>query len=209
MDCVEANMQMQMQMQMQEQVCAREISNVLDHIKFDDSGLGADMESEYNLFLKKLTEKNCLVKSLKTLVSLNMLMDHQMRQVVQILINYFQIQDKSFLEEIIYIIGTLDNKFFFRQNVGLYLISMEFLVYLDTAIPGIITDRNSILSFMLISMILVHKYYVDCPYTNHDICQWLKINLKHLNYYELFVLSKLQFKLPFTLFKICAVTGGQ
>lgn len=165
--------------------------------------LDEDMESEYKQFLNKISEKNCLVKSLRTLVSLNTLMDHQMRQVVQILINYFQIRDKSFLDEIIYVIGTLDNRHFFRQNVGLYLISMEFLVHLDTTVPGIITDRNSILSYMLISMILVHKFYVDCPYTNHDIGRWLKINLKHLNFYEMFVLSKLQFKLPFTLFKIC------
>lgn len=97
------------------------------------------------------------------------------------------------------VIGILENVLFFEQNILLYKKSFDLVIFLNNKSPDFITNEINFFSSLVTSCLLVHKYYIDNEFENSDICKFFCIELRDINKWELEILIKLNFTLPFQL----------
>jgi hypothetical protein len=97
------------------------------------------------------------------------------------------------------VIGILENVLFFEQNILLYKKSFDLVIFLNNKSPDFITNEINFFSSLVTSCLLVHKYYIDNEFENSDICKFFSIELHDINKWELEILIRLNFTLPFQL----------
>jgi hypothetical protein len=152
----------------------------------------------YDEFMREMTASR-LSQSLSIPMALNTMMDHHLKSIVYKLRRHFLIMDEIVTKEIIYVYMTLENVYFFSENVGLYEVGTDFVMYLDQKHPDMITDNNFMLSYLLVCLVITQKYFVDNPLDNASVCHLFGFEVSKMNQLEMEVLSRLSFRLPYTL----------
>lgn len=152
----------------------------------------------YDEFIREMTASQ-LSQSLSMPMALNTMMDHHLKSIVYKMRRHFLIMDEIVTKEIIYVYMTLEGVHFFSENVGLYEVGTDFVIYLDQKYPDMITDYNFMLSYLLVCLVITQKYFVDNPLDNASVCYLFGFEVSKMNQLEIEVLSRLSFRLPYTL----------
>lgn len=135
------------------------------------------------------------------LLSFNMersnLTPYQVYALVTQLRRFFRIENSNVIVKIYRVIERLDQYHYMQDNIDLYNVAVLFLIYLKRRFPNLFSNEFFIPVFLIVVLMITHKYFVDNPYDNKTISILYNIPIERINRYEMEILKMLDYQLPF------------
>jgi hypothetical protein len=136
---------------------------------------------------------NNLVQDLE----ISTLTPHQIYELVTEIKKFFGIENSNVIVKIYRIIEVLDKYKYMQENIELYYVAVSFLVYLRIRFPNLFSNESFVPVFLIMALMITHKYFVETPYDNKTISILYNIPIAKINRYEMEILKMLDYQLPF------------
>jgi hypothetical protein len=122
---------------------------------------------------------------------------YQVYALVTQLRRFFRIENSNVIVKIYRVIERLDQYHYMQDNIDLYNVAVLFLIYLKRRFPNLFSNEFFIPVFLIMVLMITHKYFVDNPYDNKTISILYNIPIERINRYEMEILKMLDYQLPF------------